>query len=142
MSARMSVLVAIPAALSIAGGLIAQDAAPQARESDALLVLWLAHACGKPEAVEPARDVALKIDIAATLLQGPSLTESAVLGFRTSETFSRLAGDDGRLDLPEVRRQLATATPPVRGRLFPRVEAHVRFLTTGFDRIGEPYRER
>ena len=56
-----------------------------------------------------------------------------------SETFTRLAGSDGRMEAEAINTALG-ATPESRNRLLPRVREHAAFLTTAFDMIQPEHR--
>ncbi|MGQ0635375.1 MAG: hypothetical protein ACT4QC_12245 [Planctomycetaceae bacterium] len=105
-------------------------------------LLWLVQVSGTPAAADPARDALMKTEISALLRRQPPFSFDGVREFMSRETFDRIAGTDGRLELAEVREWLETNTPHSRQALFPKVAAHTRWLTTGFDLIDQRQLER
>jgi protein-tyrosine-phosphatase len=126
------VLMLAPAAL------LAED---RRADSPFLNLLWLVHSSGTAEATTSAHDVHTKAAIVAALKKGGALTQQTAEGLMTKDTFSRLAGDDGELDPAEVRQFLEQQVPESRKVMFHKLALHARFLTTGFDQIGDSHRE-
>jgi hypothetical protein len=126
-------------------GCLAAGAAGRAAESPDpgpfVRALWLVHRHGTAQAADPARDAKLKGTLAKAMGKDGVLTARGAEGLFDPETFSRLAGPDGRLDPEECRMALDADTPESRGRLIPQVAEHAAMLTTSFDLIDEPHRE-
>ena len=103
--------------------------------------VWLVQRYGKPEAVTPAADQALKGTLFKALGKEGVLSASAAAPLIDPATFAKLAGADGRLDPSEARSALEADMPESRRRLLPGVAAHADLLTTSFDLIDDPHRE-
>jgi len=100
--------------------------------------VWLVQRFGTAEAADPRNDIPTKARLAKALGKDGSLTGANDL--MPTETFTKLAGPDGRLDPAEVRRALDADAPASRRRLLPGVAEHAAYLTTTFDLIDEPHR--
>jgi arsenate reductase len=103
--------------------------------------LWLVQAHGRPEMVRPENDQKLKGAIFKALGKEAVFTASGVKGLMDSETFSKLAGTEGRLDANAIQKVLDYGSPASRKRLLPRVVEHSDWLTTTFDLIDEGHRQ-
>lgn len=120
----------------------ARSGAPSGPQLNSFVqLLQLVQTCGTPPAVDPARDGHTKADVSIALRQGFPLTVSRLEGLMSQETFSRIAGDDVRLESNEILRELDRETPESRKRLFPKVQAHAALLATGFDQISDRHLE-
>jgi hypothetical protein len=103
--------------------------------------VWLLQRHGNPEVVRPENDQKLKGRLSKVLGKQGVLTATGVQGLMDPSTFSKIAGDDARLDPTEVRKLLEADSPESRKSLNPRVAAHADMLTTSFDMIDENHRE-
>ena len=95
--------------------------------------LWLIHRYGMPQAIRPEQDASVKTELVRVLAKEKALTAMGVVNLMDPNTFTRLAGEDGRMDAAEVERALAADVPASRKMLFPQVQAHCRLLSTGLD---------
>ncbi len=103
--------------------------------------LWLVQRYGTAEAVKPENDQRTKGMLAKALGKDAVLTADKVKALIDPETFTKLAGSDGRLETQEVRQIMDSETPESRKRLFPQVCAWAKYHTTTFDQIDVPHRE-
>jgi arsenate reductase (thioredoxin) len=103
--------------------------------------LWLVQRYGTPEAVAPGHDQQTKGKLAKALGKQGVLVARGVQGLMDPSTFTRFAGDDGKLDSTEIARLLEADLPASRKSLYPRVAAHAELLTTSFDMIDAAHRE-
>ena len=124
-------LLLVPATCCLGG----DDVGPLVRS------LWLVQRIGTAEAVAPRNDQQVKGRLSKALGKEGILTATGVEGLMDSSTFARLAGDDGHLDLAEVKKSLDADVPGSRKQLNPQVIAYADMLTTSFDMIDEPHRE-
>jgi hypothetical protein len=118
-------------------------AAPDAAGPDPgplVRALWLVQRYGTADASDPLNDLRTKAALSKALGKDGSLSTPGVKGLMAPETFTKLAGPDGRLDVAEIARALAADSPASRRRLRPAVAEHAAYLTTSFDRIDEPHR--
>ena len=103
--------------------------------------VWLVQRHGNPQVVRPENDQKLKGKVSKALGKESILTAAGVQGLMDPSTFAKLAGDDGQLDLAEVKKCLEADVPESRKSLNSRVAAHADILTTSFDMIDETHRE-
>ncbi len=103
--------------------------------------VWLVQRHGKSEVIRPEYDQKLKGKLSKTLGKQSILTAAGVQELMDPSTFAKLAGDDGKLDVAEVKKSLEADVPASRRLLNPRVAAHADMLTTSFDMIDETHRE-
>jgi len=96
--------------------------------------LWLVQAFGKPEALSPERDVAVKAAVARALSKGGDLKPSALEDLMT-ESFSRRIGSRESLTPAEVQQLLADAVPASRRELGESLVEHLEYLATTLDMI-------
>ena len=141
-SKRMTFVLAVLASVGAADSIV-KAAEPRDNPDAGRFVnaLWLAHRYGFPEVADPGRDLATKATLAKALGKDGALTLTGAKTLMNPETFTKLAGSDGRLDPPEVLHALAADAPASRHRLRPRVADHAAYLTTSFDLIDERHRE-
>ncbi len=114
---------------------------PQGAEAGPFVrALWFVQQYGTVEAVDPANDRRLKGSLAKAMGKDGAITFPKLDGFIQSETFSKLAGSDNRLQAEEINSAVLAAAPESRNRLLPRVREHAAFLTTAFDMIQPEHR--
>ena len=114
---------------------------PQGAEAGPFVrALWFVQQYGTVEAVDPANDRRLKGSLAKAMGKDGAITFPKLDGFIQSETFSKLAGSDNRLQAEEINGAVLAAAPESRNRLLPRVREHAAFLTTAFDMIQPEHR--
>jgi hypothetical protein len=102
--------------------------------------LWLVQRYGTAEAADPANDQRVKAVLYKALGKEGELTLSEMGKLMEPQTFSKLAGSEGRLGPAEITRAVEAAVPDGRNRLHPRVRAHADALSVSFDMIDEPHR--
>jgi hypothetical protein len=103
--------------------------------------LWLVQRHGTAEAVKPENDQRTKGKISKALGKDAVLTTDKVKGLIDPETFAKLAGPDGRLDMQEVQHIMESEAPESRSRLLLKVCSWAKYQTTTFDQIDVPHRE-
>jgi hypothetical protein len=136
----------MPAPLIAVGAMVlalAGDDASTSAEREAtsfVRALWLIQRYGTVDAADPRNDIRAKAALAKALGKDAVLTAEGMKGLMEVDTFSRLAGPDGKLDNNDMRRLLEAAAPATRKGLFPKVAAHLDYLATSFELIDEPHR--
>jgi hypothetical protein len=102
--------------------------------------LWILHRYGTPESVQPQNDQKLKGKLSKALGKEGVLTAAGAQGLMDPSTFTKLAGDDARLDPAELKKIVDAEAPEARRKLTPKVIVHADLLTTSFDMIDEAHR--
>src|SRR5271155_4843875 len=106
--------LALITALALASGPASDgDVGPLVR------ALWLIQRYGTAEAVDPANDQRVKGVLIKALGKEGELTLSELGGFMAPETFTKLAGVDGRIGPTEIKEAVDGAVPASRLRLLP-----------------------
>jgi len=103
--------------------------------------LWLVQRYGTAEAVKPENDQRTKGMLSKALGKNAVLTADKVKSLIDHETFTKLAGPDGRLDMQEVQQIMESEAPESRNRLLLKVYSWAKYQTTTFDQIDVPHRE-
>jgi len=102
---------------------------------------FLCQSEGTTAAADPANDARLKAALAKAIAKDGSISHKGLSEFLSPHAFARLAGADSKIDLDEARSAIEAGVPASRRALLPAVAAHVDFLATGLDQMGEPHRE-
>ena len=76
--------------------------------------LWLVQRFGTAKSISPQNDQKTKGKLAKALGKQGILTEAGVQGLMSPSTFTKLAGNDGQLDLSEVKKCLDADVPESR----------------------------
>ncbi len=60
----------------------------------------------------------------------------------SSESFQKISGKDGSIDVADIARALESSIPESRMKLNAKLRSHGEYLTTTFDMIDDEHRDR